>query len=246
MSRPIIATTTFASYEKGFEQVRAECALRMVTEAVAAEMEVVVVDGGSPDSYVTRLQQLGARVVTQESPGMGNARRQALAKALELSDKSQAIIWTEPEKYPLMPLLSPAACKISEEHYDLVMLRRLSLESYPPEQAMAYQLIALAVKYLTGIDSDFGWGPTALSASAVEYYLDYQGDYGDSWDSIHIPKLRIIHDNLPWTIVDVDYSHPPEQTAAETGMALFSKRIKQIDVLVTAIQQEVEKLDMGL
>lgn len=109
---------------------------------------------------------------------------------------------------------------------------------------MAYQMIALATKYLTGIDSDFGWGPTILSAKAVEYYLSYESRYGDLWDGIHCPKLHIIKQGLPWTIMTVNYRHPPEQTAAETGMELFLKRVKQIDQLVRAIEQEVDSLGM--
>lgn len=109
---------------------------------------------------------------------------------------------------------------------------------------MAYQLIALATKYLTGIDSDFGWGPTVLSADAVEYYLSYESAHGDLWDGIHCPKLSIINDGLPWTIVPVNYQHPSEQTAAETGMNLFLKRVKQVDQLVRAIEAEVDRLGM--
>ena len=33
--------------------------------------------------------------------------------------------------------------------------------------------------------------------------------------------------------------HPPEQTAAETGMNLSLKRVKQVDQLVRAIEYEV-------
>lgn len=175
---------------------------------------------------------------------MGKARRQALRQAREVVSNGEAIVWTEPEKYPLIPELDAPVNAFTKDNYDLVMLRRTSLDSYPPEQAMAYQLVALAVKYLTGIDSDFMWGPTVLSADAVEYYLKYESLHGDLWDSIHCPKLHIINDGLPWTIVPVNYQHPPEQTAAETGMGFFSKRIKQVDQLVRAIEQEVDRLGM--
>lgn len=42
----------------------------------------------------------------------------------------------------------------------------------------------------------------------------------------------------------VNYQHPPEQTAAETGMNLFLKRVKQVDQLVRAIEAEVDQLGM--
>lgn len=244
MKKAVIATTTLASFSTSLEAVRASCALRTIEAAIEHGYSIVTIDGGSPSGYVDNMKELGALVFAQEVPGMGNARRQALRQARAISPSGYAIVWTEPEKYPLIPELAEPVTKLVSENYDLVMLRRLSLDSYPPEQAMAYQLIALAMKYLTGIESDFGWGPTVLSTKAIQYYLDYESEHGDLWDSIHCPKLRIINDNLPWTIMPVDYRHPPEQTLAETGMELFLKRIEQVDKLVHAIQYEVDRLGM--
>lgn len=244
MRRPVVTTTTFATYNTYAEMVRAGCALKTIEAAVAHGYTIVAIDGGSPNEYVHTMKQLGAQVFTQELPGMGNARREALRHARDIAASGQPIVWTEPEKYPLIPELVEPVSEFTAGNYDLVMLRRTSLDSYPPEQAMAYRLIALATKYLTGIDSDFGWGPTILSSRAVEYYLSYESLHGDLWDGIHCPKLRIINDGLPWTIVPVNYRHPPEQTAAETGMDLFLKRIRQVDQLVRAIEHEVNQLGM--
>lgn len=244
VNQAVVTTTTFATYGTRAEKVRADCALKTIEASVAHGYTTIALDGGSPTGYVEKMKQLGAQVFAQELPGMGNARREALRHARDIVPTGQPIIWMEPEKYPLIPELEMPIAAFIEGNYDLVMLRRTSLDSYPPEQAMAYQLIALATKYLTGIDSDFGWGPTILSADAVEYHLSYESAYGDLWDGIHCPKLRIINDGLPWTIVPVNYQHPPEQTAAETGMGLFLKRVKQVDQLVRAIEQEVDRLGM--
>jgi hypothetical protein len=240
----VVATTTLATYSTKHEIIRAECALKMVQSAVEQGYVLVAVDGGSPAGYIEALQERGALVFPQEVSGMGNARREALRHAREAAPEGHAIVWSEPEKYPLMTELRPAVAKVTDELYDLVMLRRRSLESYPPEQAMAYQLIALAVKYLTGIDSDFGWGPTVMSRQVVDYYLSYESMHGDLWDGIHCPKLRIIKDGRPWTVLTVDYQHPPEQTEAETGMELFLKRVRQVDQLVNALTDEANRLDM--
>ncbi len=244
MKQAVIATTTLATYRSPSEVVRADCALKTIEAAITHGYAIVAIDGGSPSDYVDEMEKMGALVVPQELPGMGNARREALHHARNITDSGQPIVWTEPEKYPLIPELSSPVATFTDGGFDLMMLRRKSLESYPPEQAMAYQLIALATKYLTGIDADFGWGPTVLSAEAVEYYLSYESVHGDLWDGIHCPKLRIINDGLSWTIATVDYRHPPEQTAAETGMGLFMKRIKQVEQLVTAIEYEVDRLGM--
>lgn len=244
MKKAVIATTVLATYNTTAEAVRTECVLKTIKAARDNNYPIVVVDGGSAADYVATMRTLGAIVVRQHAPGMGAARRQALAHARSIARQGDAIVWTEPEKYPLIPLLEAPIESVIELGHDLVMLRRESLDSYPPEQAMAYMLIALATKYLTGIDCDFGWGPTVLSTAVVDYYLDYVSDYGDTWDSIHCPKLHIIHAGLPWTVMTVDYAHPPEQTDAETGMGLFMKRIEQVRQLVDAIEREVDKLQM--
>lgn len=244
--RAVLATTTYATRKSKWEQVRADCALKTIALAVEHGYEIVAVDGGSPDEYIAEMRRLGAHVFMQEVPGMGNARRQTLRRALELADSNQAIIWIEPEKYPMVQWLAEGVAKIVDEKHDLVMFRRITLDSYPPEQAMTYKMVALAFKYLTGIDSDYLFGPTGMSQRAVQYFLNYESKFGDLWDSIHSPKVRIIHDGLPWTIVTVDYRHPPEQTEAETGMDLFMKRVEQIRQVVEALTYEVDSLGMRL
>jgi len=233
--------TTFAT---PWERVRVKCILKTLKEAIKHDYEVVLVDGGSPPEFIEDMEALGVRVHRQHTPGMGNGCRETLRLAQEIAVDGQANVWIEPEKYPLVSKLGPAVAKFEDEQLDMLLLKRTSLASYPPEQAMAYQMIALATKYLTGIDSDFGWGPMILSKRAVQYFLDYKSNYGDLWDSIHCPKLSIIKEGLPWKITSVDYVHPPEQTAAETGIELIPKRIRQMDQLVQAIIGEVDKLHM--
>lgn len=244
MPEAIIATITDVGFDKPHKVVRAECSLKMFESAQRYGLPVLAVDAGSPPDYVAAMRHYGVRVVSQEKPGMGNAQRQALAAAQEASASDATIIWTESEKYPLIPLLHAPVAVRNAGGYDLVMLHRTSLESYPPEQAMSYRLIALAAKYMLGIENDFGWGPTILSKRAVDYYKAYQSTYGDSWDAIHCPKLHILKDGLPWTSQRVNYEHPLEQTAAETGMALFMKRIEQARQLVGAMTAEVGRLSL--
>lgn len=187
------------------------------------------------------MRSLGAVVWQQTQPGMGNARREALRHALDLS--CQAIVWIEPEKYPMVPLLHAGVRAIVDEGFDLAMFRRLTLDSYPPEQAMAYKMAGLAFQYLYGFDCDYGFGPLCMSPrAATEYFLSYHGEYGDVWDSIHIPKLRMIVEGQPFTIIDVDYRHPPEQTEAETGVELFMKRVEQISQITDAVFRESQRL----
>lgn len=236
-----IVTTTYAKGSKPWEVVRANCALKTLEAAALYGYRVICVDGGSPNSYIQQMKQFGASVFTQQLSGMGNARREAFQHAMAVN--SQAVIWLEPEKYPMIPLLDGGIKAIEQRGSDLALFRRLSLASYPPEQAMAYRMCGLAFQYLFGFDCDYGYGPVGFSRRVVEdYVLPYAGDYGDLWDSVHIPKLRAIHDGLKYEIIDVDYRHPAEQTAAETGVELFMKRVEQISSICDAVFRETARL----
>ena len=244
MSEAVIATITDIGFNKTHKRVRAACTLKMFEAARDEGIPVIAVDAGSPPEYIEQMKQRDVTVIPQSEPGMGNAQRQALQAAKDLAAPTGSIVWTESEKYPLIPLLSDPVAIRNRDQYDLVMFKRNSLSSYPPEQAMSYSLISLATKYLLNIENDFGWGPTILSSRAVDYYTSYDSPYGDSWDAIHCPKLHIMKDGLPWTVLPIAYEHPPEQTAAETGMAMFMKRIDQAQQLVGAISEEVGRIGL--
>lgn len=240
----VIATTTLAKFNEPWERIRAECSLETIESARKHGFKIVAVDGGSEPSYIGKMQQLGALVIEQTEPGMGNARRQAIREARNQSNiPNLAIVWLEPEKNTMIPHLKRAVDKV-HSGFDLAMFRRRSLASYPEEQAMTYRYIALAVKYATGLDTDFGFGPVVFSRKGSEYFLNFRSKNGDSWDSIHCPKLRIIHDGLPWTTVDINYHHPAVQSKAETGTQWIHKRIKQADSLIGSLEQEAKELGM--
>lgn len=239
-----LATTVLAKEDCHYERVRANLALDTIYEARMNNYDIIVVDGGSPDKYICQMIDLGAIVYPQDVPGMGNARRQSLRHAKDAVSENGAVVWLEPEKSTLVPLLRPAVDKIVTENYDLVMFRRKSLDSYPPEQIHTYKMVELAFKYLTNIECDFLFGPVALSNRSIDYFLAYKSKYGDVWDSIHIPKLHIIRDGLPWTQIEINYQHPQVQTQAEQGnMELLKKRIDQIRVITNALISETHDIE---
>ncbi|MFG1643769.1 hypothetical protein ACGFMK_26030 [Amycolatopsis sp. NPDC049252] len=244
MFNAVIATMTRVSFESEWERVRADCALKTVARAREHGYSIKIVDDGAPLDYIRKMESLGAQVCAQDALGLGSAVRQALRAARDAASEDDAVVWVEPEKYPIIPLLARAIDEVTGNRVDLVTFRRKSLATYPPEQAMHYELINLAVKYLTGFDCDFSWGPMVMSRRAVEYHLGYVSDHGDLWDSVHCPKLRMIKDGLRWKVLPIDYAHPLEQSEAEAGMTLFLKKIRQVDQLVRAIMAEVDRLGM--
>lgn len=225
----------------------------MIRLACIAGYKVIVVDG-SPESWVQAvLQQCGAVVLRETGKGMGAARRQAIQAALD----SQCIIWLEPEKAPLVPLLAPVVRKITVDGIDLVVPRRASLASYPQYQQYCELTGNHEVGNLTGRpELDLWFGPRVMNPRVAKLFTGYDGEYGDRWDSIFAPVARAIAMDEPQSSqsagkpikvasVVVDYRHPPEQTAAESNdKTMDRKRDQQLAELVDAMRIECRKLGL--
>lgn len=242
MGQAVIATTTFYM---SMDDVRAKLALETARAAKTFGYPLVVVDGGSPEDFKNELQRWDALALDETSRGMGAGRRQALAEAAKLAGQNGVVIWMEPEKWMLVRCLNKAAGPILDNEADLVIPARESLESYPPEQAYAELMGNLAIKYLLGQWYDFWFGPFVANRRALHFFLEYRGKYGDKWDSIHIPRLHVIKAGLRLASVEVNYIHPSEQTAEETGnMDFFAKRLDQLQNMVPAFRKEAELLGL--
>lgn len=241
-----IATTTF--YPNA-NDLRFELASRFVKDAVAEGHKVVVVDD-SPDAAVAdRFLHLGAVVEKQTAKGMGPGRRQALKKAYDLSisenQADPAFAWIEPEKFPLVPYLKDLVPLI-ERGADIVIPRRQSLASYPTYQEACELRGNWAAGSLTGRpELDLWFGPRLMGFRGLRYFLDYEGDHGDRWDSIFIPVVRAIAIGRSVLSATVPYLHPAEQTAAEEGnLEMDKKRDIQLETLLACIRTECKKLGL--
>lgn len=217
-------------------------------EAAQRESYPVYVVDGSPEPWAKQaFEERGAIVLREEGGGMGAARRQVIRAALE-DFREYAYVWMEPEKAPLVPLLGPVIDQL-RAGYSLVLPRRKSLDSYPKYQ----QYCELKGNWLVGNmlsrpDLDLWFGPRAMDRHGARLFIDYDGEYGDRWDSIFIPVARAVNfghcsGSRFVASVLVDYRHPAEQTAAETGdEAMDRKRDTQLAELLAAMQIECQKL----
>jgi hypothetical protein len=242
LGETVIATTTFY---KDPEDIRAHLALKMLDSALDFDFPTVVVDGGSHPDFIAQMRKRDAHVFGEEAPGMGPGRRQALRLASDMAGADGAIVWMEPEKEPLITEIGYCEELIWAGQADMVIPKRMSLSSYPTEQAHAEMMGNLAFQYMTGHALDIWFGPMVLNRLALQYFLDYDGKYGDKWDSIHIPRLHVIKAGLQVESVNVDYDHPQEQTKQETGdLSFLIKRIDQLQNLVPTFWQEAYELGL--
>ncbi len=246
MSLLVIATTTFT---KDSTEIRARLVVRTMQEAQAHNFPVIVVDGGSPAEFCQELQSFGAILLDEKERGMGPGRRQALGEAGRMAGRDGVTVWMEPEKWPLVAELGKVVAPIVLGEADCVVPSRTveGLSSYPPEQVHAELLGNQAFAYISGQPLDVWFGPFGCNELALQYFLGYQGEYGDKWDSIIIPRLRLIRDRRRVRSVPVTYTHPRSQTEQETGnLDFLIKRIEQLMNLVPALRAEGQKLELGL
>jgi len=240
----VITTTTWYPVA---DCVRARCAARMVRNASALHIPVVVVDGGSPKEFREEIQDHCA-ILIDEVPHargvMGPGRRQAIAKGFEITG-GRVSCYIEPEKHPLLPWVDKCFGPVLSGEADLVIPRRISHSTYPTAQQLSEPLGNLHFKQATGLDLDMWFGPRFFNAIAGKYFLEYDDMYGGSWDPTHIPVIRCAAAGLRIMSPEVDYIHPSVQTAEEEYSAAWTyKRAAQLANLMKATEEEAKRLGL--
>ena len=149
----------------------------------------------------------------------------------------------EPEKLDYVKEIEKTAIPILEGKADLVVPDRrivvnekYFLPHYPTSQQNEELFGDDCWRELTGFDLDVWCGPRTWNKETAKYFLNYNGEYGDKWDSIFIPVMSAILDGKKVKGVKVNYVHPKEQTAFEEGNYDYTiKRFNQLTNLIPAI-----------
>lgn len=239
MARVLITATHY----KSPQDLRFQLALTTCLAANKAGYSLIVVDGSTDPSIKKELRHAGATVYEQTEPGMGASRRQAIRVALDTFN-AQELAWIEPEKYPLVPLLTPCFELVESGIYDVVLPTRESLESYPKYQELSELRANRAIGLMTGRpDLDFYFGVRVMNRHGAQLFLSYDGHAGDEWHLFFLPLVSAIAKKSHRIGQRrVAYIHPPEQTAAEEGDEMMDrKRDRQREVLVSALRDEAER-----
>lgn len=223
----IIVTTTKYDQNTKSREARYNEAIKLFSACKDRGYQVITVDKESEAEFRETAQSFGVIIKNQQKAGMGNARRQALKEAKELTNSS-FVVWLEPEKSGMIPHLHLLSEMEEQSEIEMVLFHRTSLDSYPREQKLEYQFGQILGEYLFGQCIDLFFGPVALRGSALEKFLEYDGKYGDLWDSVHIPRLIVMKNPRIWRQLMIPYSNPREQTSAELGdLSLFLRRTSQ-------------------
>jgi len=229
-----IATTTLYNPDSENDRVRSNLALETLRKALDLGYQVILVDGGSSDELLKEFERYGASV-HQESGGMGGERRKVFS--LAQSSGKPVIAWLEPEKVNYLSQLEKTIAPVINGDADLVIPQRKSLASYPLSQQECEPLGNQAWKEITGLDLDLWFGPRTMNQDTSILFSNYNGEFGDKWDSIFIPVMDAVHQGKKVIGVPIDYTHPKSQTESEEGNADFKeKREMQLRTLVDMLE----------
>jgi hypothetical protein len=123
--------------------------------------------------------------------------------------------------------------RILEKEADLIVPDRGDLSDYPDFQRLCELLGNDFVSELTGNYLDL-WSGMRLGTRAIfeDYFLRYDGKFGDNWEVLFVPVLQAIKNGKKVASQKISYHHPQEQTEIETGDPVFNlKRTKQLSDL---------------
>lgn len=227
--------------------VRYGLVMRMLTMLNFHQYPAVLVDNSPPNIHEV-FRKCGDNIFvldTNESETMGMKLRRSITMALQLAGDKGAVAYVDPEKFPMVPYLPRLCAPILNGEADIVIGERESLDSYPPIQQWFERIGNTFFGAYTGLACDAWFGVRAFNAKGAAPFLDYDGAYGDQWDSAFTPLVRAIAQGLKIITVKVPYAHPAMQTGAEEhDVHMHEKRRTQLNTLVEMLAKEAQRLGL--
>lgn len=231
-----IVTGTLYNYEQEGDKERAELSVQTFQHIHDFGYEAYIIDGGSPQELVDEYRNLGVHVYVEPGIPMGKGRRLAISQAMETN--KEVIAYFEPEKVDFVRLIEQCATPLLSNEADMVIPSRLSMKSFPTIQQYTEPAMNIFWRELTGNHFDMCFGPRVWRRELSSYFLDYDGEYGDTWDAIFIPVINAVHSGARVESISVDYTHPISQTTMEEhSMKFCMKRIDQLSLLTKVMEK---------
>ncbi len=224
------------------ERLRAEIFLDTARVIQLLKLPCVAVYVDCSDEYLAAVRSHGVHLVPQRSQGMGNVRREALRAARDHFPATKYYCWLEPEKSCLPWFIAPLRRRMAKDGAVLGLFNRKSMASYPKEQAHYYLFCRAVATALIGRDVDYAFGPMMLIPECLPYFIEYEGEYGDLWESILLPRLRVIKSGARYTTLSVSFKNDPRMTTIEAGNPdMILKRLAQFNNVIPSLVTEWAK-----
>lgn len=239
--KDVVCVTTFREGDvvKQVEKIRSQVFMDTVTKLTATGLSVLAVHIDTSKKTLYKLAYQGVVLIEQSTSGMGNVRREALAASLKHFPDAKYICWLEPEKPDMAQFIAPMVQFMKQEQSVMGIFNRREMSSYPAEQAYYYLFCRSIASKLVGFDFDYAFGPMMLTPQTLQYFLEYESNFGDKWDSILVPRLRVIKAGLQLSRLSIGFRNDKRMTEVETGNAdMILKRITQFNNVVPSLLSE--------
>lgn len=84
-----------------------------------------------------------------------------------------------------------------------------------------------------------------MTPAIISFFLEYSGGrYGDKWDSILVPRLRIIKGGIKFSVLPVNFQNDERMTRVESGnVAITLKRLEQFNNVIPSLIAEWQFLN---
>lgn len=242
----IVAITTIRQGDpkNSIEKIRSEIFLETATNLKNSHITCIAIYKDCDAEYITKLRNRKIILIEQKSKGMGNARRESLLSGLEMFPRTLYFLWLEPEKPDMPRFAKDMIKKMKKDNSVFGMFNRIGYDSYPREQAYYYLFCRAVASHLLKRDVDYAFGPMMLTRKCSNYFLNYHSEYGDLWDSILVPRLNIIKNEII-TVLPINFANNYRMTQIESGNeTIILKRIKQLNNVAISLVKEFEKLNL--
>lgn len=228
-SQLVIATITWARDEAEELLLR-----KALTQLAQLNIPVYITDGGSTASFIEFLSGF-SNFTTLTTPGKGvwaQAKNSLLAAS---NSQKPFIFYTEPDKADFFQYALPSmpAAFTGDEQTGIVMASRSqeSFSTFPAFQQMTETTINNCCTEVTGLKTDFTYGPFILNKNIVPYFDQIKEDIGWGWR----PYAFNVAHRLGYTVqsVEGDYNCPIDQREDSAKERIY--RMKQLQQNIQGI-----------
>lgn len=243
----LVAVTTiqYGIRTTGAARVRAEVFLDTASELHKLAIPCVAIVRECSPAYLRKVRRKGVIIIPQEGQGMAESRKEAIKAGVNQFPRANHYLWLEPEKPDLPRCALLLSRRMTTERAALGLFNRTlkSMSTYPTEQRLLYDFCRTIASRILGCDIDYAFGPMILTRDTLPFFLGYDGEYGNRWNSILIPRLRVIHSCLKVVFLPVLFRNDQRIYNAENGDIKFLlKRFDQFNEIIPALISEWRRL----
>jgi hypothetical protein len=221
---------------------------RVLLEALATlgtyDLPIAVTDGGSPPEFLDALRRLPQIHLAPEPTAEGLLAQVRTSVRAARAWGTPRLLYTEPDKPEFFrQALGGFLAAVSDHEADDVILASrspASFETYPPTQRRTERALNRLCAELTGVDTDYSYGPFAAPSTAFDGIEALAAGIGWGWRPyFFVASAARGHRISP---VQVDASCPSCEPPAEAAEAAYRRR--QLAQNLSGVAQAVA--DAGL